>query len=385
MTGRRCGETALSVPDSQTKSASSEHRDSAAELRQKLWSAFIGTLNHSGIPYCLLGATGVGHASGDADVDFAVRPSDFAQVPQLLATAAASVGGHVIQAIEHETTATYFAVAIQRHGRVAFLHPDCTTDYRRQGRLWMSSVELLGGTWRAPGSYWRPGPSVDFKYYLIKQLLKQTISDLQWKKLMALREAANDPREAFCFWPLATAAQIEEALSHNDRQLFRTLLPQLRRELTNTPAVENAPAKASALAHDADRIARRLAHPTGLFVQITGAGLQQRTELANGLSHTLAPAFRRASVMSISNPAGVVRDLIASTLVLSPGQASPYRALYGGLDIRWQPELAAGGNLEFAVSAILSHLSRRTARRLKLQSVSPHALELHNLAHTTAT
>ena len=39
--------------------------------------------------------------------------------------------------------AAYFVLAKQQRDVVAFVHPDCTTDYRRQRTLWMSADELL--------------------------------------------------------------------------------------------------------------------------------------------------------------------------------------------------------------------------------------------------
>lgn len=185
------------VPISQVGPLSSGRRNLRAALRQKLLSAFIATLNRSQLPYCLLGAPDAAEVVSDSDVDFVVRPNDYQRLPQLLAAAAASVGAQLVQGIEHETTATYFALALQQHGQLAFLHPDCTTDYRRQGRLWISSEDLLRERRCAPGGYFRPAPDVDFKYYLTKQVLKHNVSQNRWRKLSTLYQAADDPREAF--------------------------------------------------------------------------------------------------------------------------------------------------------------------------------------------
>ncbi len=361
------------------------NRDAHGDLRQELWSAFVAALNHSKLPYCLLGASEDATPPAGSDVDFAVSPDDYPNVPQLLASAAASAGGQLVQAIEHETTATYFAMAIQQREIVAFLHPDCTADYRRQKRLWISSEQLLGESRRVPGGYSRPAPPVDFKYYLTKQVLKQTVSVRQWKKLAALYQAAGDPQEALSWWRPASAAQIEQTLRHNDREAFKNLVSRLRSHLINIPLQESAIARASAMAFDAARVLARIAHPTGLFVQISNGSRTQRTELAWKLAKTLAPAFRRSCVVASRNPARVLRALIESTLVISVDELITFRTLYGGVDLHWQPALAPRDNFECAVAALISHMAQRTMRRLELQSLPSQPFELDAAAAPTAS
>lgn len=182
-------------------------------LGRELWSAVVRALNQSQLPYCILGATEGTAELADSDMDFAVRPCDYSSVPQLLASAAAGAEARLVQVIPHETTATYFVIARQQDEVVAFLHPDCTTDYRRCHRLWITSDQLLRERQRASGGYLRPAPDVGFKYYLIKQVLKQTLSSVQWKKLVALYEASPRPQDALSVWPSDTAAQIERVPS----------------------------------------------------------------------------------------------------------------------------------------------------------------------------
>jgi hypothetical protein len=368
-------EAARIAPDSQAYDLPPDR----GTLRRKLWSAVIAALEDSRLPYCLLGMPGDIAQITDSDLDFVVRPCDYQRLPQLLATAAASVGGQLVQAIEHETTATYFALALQQHEQVASLHPDCTTDYRREGRLWMSSRELLRRRRRAPAGYFRPAPDVDFRYYLIKQVLKQTVTESQWRKLVALYHAAHNRRQALSCWPLTSAAQMAQILLHNDREGFRNLAPSLRNELVRTPGREGVVAEASSCALNAARVARRLAHPTGLLVQLWGGNREDRTALGATLAKTLAPAFRRASVISSANPAKILRALVESTLVISPGEAIPFGAIFGGIDIQCH----AASSLESAITAILSHLSQRTVRRLKLPSTLCQQLALDAIAQPT--
>ena len=361
----------------------SRDRNLRAALRRTLWSAVVRFLNDSNLPYCILGAAFREPDLAACDVDFVVRPDDFGAVPQLLCSAAASVGGKLVQAIDHEATATYFAIAIQQGAVVAFLHPDCTTDYRRQSRLWMSAEELLSGRRRVPGGYFRPAPDVEFEYYLTKQVLKRTVSSRQWEKLTALYQTADDLREALSWWRLANAAQIDQALRRDDWETFRNLVPHLHHELINSPDREGAPARAASFASDAARVLTRVTGPTGLFVQISDGTLDERAEMAHRLAKALAPAFRRSSVMVSSNPAKVVRALVESTLFVSPKEMIPFRTLYGGIDLRWRATLSPEKNFERALAGVLAYLSQRTMRRLELQSLPSQRLELNTLADTT--
>lgn len=354
-------------------------------LRRRLWAAFVATLNDSKLPYCLLGAPDDCGQFTDSDVDFAVRPCDYRHLPQLLASVAARSGAQLVQSIEHETTATYFAIATQQDEHVGFLHPDCTTDYRRQGRLWISSGELLRDGWRGPCGYFRPVPDIDFKYYLTKQVLKQTVSDSQWRKLVALFQAAGDPREAFSGWHLCDARQIEQALVDNDRAGFARLVPHLHSQLIDGPVRESAFARTSSLVDDAVRIAGRIANPTGLFVQVRDGRTEQRSKLARELAKTLAPAFRRTLVVARTNPGNVLRALVESTLIVSPSAEVPWRKFYRGVDLHWQHALSPRENLEAATATVLSHLSERTLLRLRLPSVPQPRLEFESAATMTAS
>ncbi len=355
--------------------------DVGATLRRTLWSAVVRELNHSKLPYCVLGARAEAIERNQSDMDFVVRPGDYPFVPHLLAAAAASAGAQLVQAIDHETTATYFVLAKQQGEMVAFLHPDCTTDYRRQRRLWMSAEELLRGRRRAPGGYFHPTADVEFKYYLVKQVLKQTLSDAQWQQLVALYQASPLPHNALSLWRRSTAAQIEQALLKPDRDGFRKLLPHVKHELTNTSPREGTLPRGGSFLLDCARMVTRITQPTGLFVQITNGGLGERTELACRLAKALAPAFRRSSLVATSNPAGMLRALVESTLVVSSDEVAPFRTFYGGVDVDWRPALSPQKNLELAIAAVLSHLAHRTMLRLELQN--SQTLEPRDLARTT--
>jgi hypothetical protein len=351
-----------------------------AELRRELFSAVMHCLHGSGIPYCLLGAADDSAVLGESDLDFAVSPSDYARIPQLLAHAAARVGGGLIQAMRHETTATYFVIAKTQGDTLAFLNPDCISDYRREGRLWMRTEELLRDRCAGAGGFYHPAADVDFKYYLIKQVLKQTLTDAQWAKLRALYHQSSDPEFAFSLWRQPSNLQIESALLRDDRAAFHALAPRLRNELESTPCEEDAVARAAAFVADTARFVSRVSHPTGLFVRIINGHLSDRINLALRLGQAMAPAFRRTWIDCEFSPASINHALIASTLVVSPNKGLLGRAP-AGVDITWQCALSATANLQRAIAVVVSHLADRTMRRLKMppQQSCPTLPELATL------
>ena len=207
---------------------------------------------------------------------------------------------------------------------------------------------------------------MEFKYYLIKQVLKRTLTDTQWTKLVKLYEASPCPLEGLSLWSRRVAeCQIEQSLLSGDREGFRQQLPHHRDELSGRSLQESVLARGSLLLYVL-RVLGRMARPTGLFVQLSGASPGLRTELAWKLAKALAPAFRHASIVTPGNPTKVLRALLQSTLLLSTEVMIPLRTLACGAHVRWQPSLTRRENFTHAVATTLSHLSQRTMCRLEL-------------------
>ena len=57
--------------------------------------------------------------------------------------AASAAGASLVQAIQHETTATYFILARADGGQLAYLDVDCYTDYRKDNRTWLLADEVI--------------------------------------------------------------------------------------------------------------------------------------------------------------------------------------------------------------------------------------------------
>jgi hypothetical protein len=346
----------------------------------------IAALNASGIPYCVLGENNNGLAFTGSDMDFVVRPMDVYKIPGLLAAAAARAGARVVQAIRHESSACYFVLARQRGSTVTFFHPDCTTDYRRDTRLWLYAGELLDGRQAGEDGVLRPAPPVNFRYYLMKQVLKGTLSDEQWHRLRELQAARPCGSNLQQLGSKEIADGLERALAHDDGEWLRQNRPCLLGQLKASPYREPLLARLRAWLDEAARLARRILQPTGLLVRIEGGSAAERSELATRLANAMVPAFRRRRVMDGSPPGYASRPplaptwlqtltaLIASTLVVTTNRASWMPRLFRSLDITLTPGSLPEHNLRDAIGMMLAYLERRTARRVGL--IVPRRMQL---------
>ncbi len=347
-----------------------------------------------------------------------VRPEDMRRVPQLMSQATRRVDAMLVQAISHETSGCYYVLAKQIGRDIGYLNPDCSGDYRRQKRLWLHATELLRER-RWCRNLHTPSVADEFCYYLIKKVLKQSITECQVRRLGQLYQL--DPvrcvTRTFRFWSPTTSDAMKRALLQQDLNWFVSHLPELRDELLASVPVEGILGRLQQRLRDAKRIASRLVNPTGMSVLICGGIRAQRLEIAGALLRALAPAFRHtksvsleapcfASVRTISLAARAAFDRLQSTLTVetldwhhsSPGlapktirlaarllfrpdlvfvlqtdetKADASSFLRGGDCARTIPldaTLPAEEMLEMATRVILYWLSRRLARRLGLGS-----------------
>ena len=171
-------------------------------------------MNAAEIPYCLLnGFRGYPEVIA-SDVDFMVLPKDAKRIAPLLADVARRCDALLVQAIRHETGAWYFVLAQPVNGEVAYLHPDCSTDYRRDGRMWQAAEPVLAKR-RRYKTFFVPAIADEFLNYLIKKILKQDVTVEQMQRLGALY--LSDPEECSKrlrrFWSAPTARALVSAVS----------------------------------------------------------------------------------------------------------------------------------------------------------------------------
>jgi len=213
----------------------------SAHIRSDLFAAVIAELNSAGVPYCVLSGHENHAEKGSSDVDFMFVPRDMDHIALLLTQAARRAGARLIQAIRHETNACYFVMVKEDGGEVGYFDPDCSSDYRAHGRLWLSAEKVLAMRRRSRELY-VPAVAQEFAYYLIKKVLKQSVADFQLSRLRHLyqRQPANCRAEIGRFWPAATIRSLERALAASDLGWFQTAMPHLLAELKESAVAEQS-------------------------------------------------------------------------------------------------------------------------------------------------
>ncbi len=351
---------------SATLAPSPSSTNDVSEARAEMFSALVDELNHSGAPYCLLSGYESFPDAGDSDIDFMVQPGHAARVVPVLQSVARRCGALLVQALQHETAACYFVLAKPIADGVAYLHPDCTIDYRRDGRLWLRAEEVLRRRRRFLNFY-VPAPAQEFLYYLIKKVLKQ---DFTARHFQRLRDTyASSPQECTArmsrFWPENRVRAVVSALLQNDLRRLRWNLPSLSAELLASPPIEPPSARTAHWARECGRRMSRLAHPTGLTIVIRGGSSSQRSELATALATNLRPAFRRTAVIGEDSATSALQRwhaMVCSTLVIRHLASSPLSIFAPNqisFDLTDAPPTA-----RFATDAALRWLARRLQSRI---------------------
>ncbi len=341
-------------------------RANVAQARAEMLSALVDELNQSRVFYCLLSGYENFPQAADSDIDFMVHPAYAPRVVSLLRAVTCRCRAQLVQALQHETGAWYFVLARTVPGGVAYLHPDCTTDYRRDGRLWLRADEVLTSRRRLLNFY-VPSVADELLYYLIKKVLKLefTAEHLHRLRDLYLRSPEDCAERMRRFWPPKTVRAVVSALSENDVWQMHWHLPSLLTELLASPPIERLSARTAQWARECQRRTSRVAHPTGLSIAIRGGDSSQRSELAAALERNLRPAFRSTVVMSEDEATHALwrwKARVRSTLVIRQLPSSP-------------PNLFARDQISFdfsqtspdadsATTATLQWMARRLQHRL---------------------
>lgn len=272
-------------------------RDDVARGRTALLNAFLEELDAAQIQYCVLSGFCAYPEVIGSDVDFMVRPEDTERVAPLLLKVAKRCGALLLQCIQHETGAWYFVLAKQVGSEVAYLHPDCTTDYRRDGRLWLDAESVLRRR-RRYKSFFVPAIADEFLYYLTKKVLKQQITLEHVQRLAALYMSC--PEECSLgirrFWPEETVRAMVAALLRHDAGWIRVHMAKLLSELRASDPVERLWKRVQQYGREWRRKLNRALYPVGMSLAVTGGTAEQRKELAQALEENLRPAFRRSVI-----------------------------------------------------------------------------------------
>jgi len=266
-----------------------------------------------------------------SDVD-CIMPAELLprQFATLLRANQDRLGAAVIQWIQHESTAHYFILATGGAGpRWEFLSVDVSSDYRRNGRVFYPSEEILASR-RLDRGFWVPAPALEFGYYLVKKVAKGSLSDDHGRRLAQLyhQDPPRCDREIARFWRGQSVRMVGSAAASGEWGAVQELLPSLRRELLWPGTVREFWSSGLYWVADAVRRFRRWRAPTGVHVVVLGADGSGKTTLLAALGAALAPAFRRVATRHLAP--SLFRVVCANPPVMLP-HSRPPRSLIGSL------------------------------------------------------
>jgi thymidylate kinase len=272
--------------------------DNSLNGSSRLFCSFINALEDAGIAYCLLAGYETYPEIIPSDVDFMVSPADLPHLPALLHKVAADTGSLLVQALEHESTACYYVLAKQTGNTPAFLCVDASSDYRRQGRLWLSASAVLSRRRRHARGFFVPAPEDEFLYYFVKRVDKGLIHCEQLTRLrQRWMEAPQECTAALeSLWPRSSVRALQKAFAKSDQRTINSRLPQLRRQLHKSSAQENLVQRLCQAGREFRRRTRRFLSPTGLFAVVLGPDGSGKSSVIAEIVRRLGPAFRHSDV-----------------------------------------------------------------------------------------
>lgn len=303
-----------------------DHRD--------LFEHMIRSFESAGMPYCILAGYDTYPELIPSDIDFMIHPAWSARLPAIIAAVAAGSGAHLIQAIRHETTATYFVLVRRGEAALTFLHPDSSGDYRRDGRLWLRAEHVLENRRRHPHGFWIPSAAEAFAYYLIKKLDKGSLDESQARQLsMRFAESPKACSEILHdLLPQPEAGLIESAVrtvasfSAPQWVAVNLGLHRLRQALRAQAPVESMHARLRQAARNLYRIVDRIRCPTGLSIAFLGPDGSGKSAVIAEVSRQMEQVFRRVEYRHL-RPGRPTRT--ATSAIVTAPHAQPPRGLLG--------------------------------------------------------
>jgi thymidylate kinase len=252
---------------------------------------FFHDLDASNIRYCVLHSWHSLPQSVPSDLDMVIDRSDLESVERILRT---QTGARLVQLFQHEGSCFYFVLALREEGRIRFALVDIATDFRRDGRIFFTAEELLADR-RQWNGVWVASPRIEFRYLLIKKVLKGATPEHQKRRIRELSEelgndAASSARYLFGekhgnFIATCIAAADWFAIERNLPDLKRAVLWQ---------AVKRDPFNPGRYCvHEIRRVWKRCRLRTGLFVAVLGPDGAGKSTLIQALEANLTGAFRR--------------------------------------------------------------------------------------------
>ena len=261
-------------------------------------TGFLGLLftelDARGIQYCVLHSFENLPDGLATDLDMAIPRRAWARIPDVLSMLEAH-GYHAVQCLNYEIGGYYFVFAWSTDSSVQTVAIDFISEHREGNLILASGEELVRGR-RRFRSFWIPAAAQEYRYLLIKKVLKGAMTERSSRRLADLsREIESSERSKIC-------AQFfgknwgERAIEASAAGTLGEILLKLKHRVWARTWQSRPWMPLWYRLSDLPRIARRVAEPTGLLVAVLGPDGVGKSTLLRTLGEQLAGAFRSRSL-----------------------------------------------------------------------------------------
>jgi len=233
-----------------------------------------------------------------SDLDIALVSED---LPKLEEQLLHFPKGRIVNLLQYCSTAYYFVLVVEDDKGMHFIPIDAATDYRGGGRVWFTIEELLEGkqTWKG---FWIASPHVEFKYLLVKKIIKQNVPTYARERLQALAYllGSQADREAEYLMGRFWGPKVIAWIRSGEWAELESYLPILKKVLRWKRLKQDPLNPLRYWLPEIWRAWRRWRHPTGLFVAVLGPDGAGKSTLIGQLEGKIMRAFRRRAVFHFS-------------------------------------------------------------------------------------
>src|SRR6266542_2342765 len=262
--------------------------------KETIFRLLLEYLDTNHIPYAVLGPTDhYPDLKEEGDIDFVISRKDFKKISHYIHKFCSQNNLIPVQMRKHENTARIFVLSYYDKNNKDFCHikVDFCSDYKRRGRFYFSSEELLDNRYyKYEKNYLQLNYTYSFIYYLIKKIDKKSINDRQFIQLIKCwtNAKATIEQKLRKFFNEKSIAIIAKSFDEKNFNYLSAELAYLHKDL-HTKVSKRLTDKISSKL----RLLSSALKPRGLVVGVLGRDGAGKSTFINELLHSMKPYFSK--------------------------------------------------------------------------------------------